>query len=92
MRMPRERLPRKLLFGWVDHPRRSGGQELTFGRRLERTVKAAVAVAPPGARRAITGNGINGGRIRQPGMGWMEYAKDRVAWQEVVKTVPCVGC
>ena len=74
IRMDRERLPRKLLFGWVDHPRKTGGQPLTFGRRLERTVKAAIKVASPDVRR----------KIEQPDVGWIKFAKDRDEWRNFV--------
>ena len=72
--MDRERLQRKLLFGWVDHPRKTGGQTLTFGRRLERTVKAAIKVASPDVRR----------KIEQPDVGWIKFAKDRDEWRNFV--------
>ena len=84
VRMDRERLPRKLLFSWVDRPRKSGGQPLTFGRRVERTVKAALEVAEPQVRRTIVGTGIVGGRIRQPGIGWINFAKERTEWRKFI--------
>ena len=88
VRMSRDRLPRKLFFGWVDGPRKSGGQELSFGRRFERTVKAALKECEPGPRRAITGKGIAGGRVRaaRPGVGWIEIAKNREMWRCFAKT------
>ena len=82
--MNRERLPRKLLFGWIDHPRKAGGQPLTFGRRVERTVKAAINVAKPQVRRVVTGTGLVGGRIRQNGIGWINFAKERNEWRDFI--------
>ena len=38
-RMPKSRLPKRLMLSWVDAPRTSGGQEMTFGRSLERHLK-----------------------------------------------------
>eukprot|EP00614_Pseudopedinella_elastica_P038334 CAMPEP_0181268260 /NCGR_PEP_ID=MMETSP1097-20121128/5410_1 /TAXON_ID=35684 /ORGANISM="Pseudopedinella elastica, Strain CCMP716" /LENGTH=269 /DNA_ID=CAMNT_0023367885 /DNA_START=133 /DNA_END=939 /DNA_ORIENTATION=- len=35
-RMPKSRLPKRLLLSWVRTPRVAGGQEITFGRSLER--------------------------------------------------------
>ena len=39
-RMETHRLPRKLLTGWVAHPRRCGGQELNWGRSLKKALKS----------------------------------------------------
>ena len=38
-RMPEERLPRKLLTGWVEHPRPHGRPEQTFGHALDKALK-----------------------------------------------------
>ena len=38
-RMPMERLPRKLLTGWVEHPRPHGRPEQTFGHALDKALK-----------------------------------------------------
>ena len=35
-RMPKSRLPKRLLLSWVQEPRVSGGQEMTYGRSLAR--------------------------------------------------------
>ena len=35
-RMPKNRLPKRLMLSWVRQPRVSGGQEVTFGRSLSR--------------------------------------------------------
>ena len=35
-RMPKSRLPKRLLLSWVRTPRVTGGQEMTYGRSLER--------------------------------------------------------
>ena len=38
-RMPKSRLPKRLMLSWVRTPRVSGGQEMTYGRSLERHLK-----------------------------------------------------
>jgi len=38
-RMPKSRLPRRLLTSWVNAPRPEFGQEMTYGRSLERWLK-----------------------------------------------------
>ena len=35
-RMPKSRLPKRLMLSWVREPRLAGGQEMTYGRSLER--------------------------------------------------------
>jgi hypothetical protein len=35
-RMPKSRLPKRIMLSWVQEPRLSGGQEMTFGRSLSR--------------------------------------------------------
>ena len=35
-RMPKSRLPKRLMLSWVQEPRLSGGQEMNFGRSLSR--------------------------------------------------------
>ena len=35
-RMPKSRLPKRLMLPWVHEPRIAGGQEMTYGRSLER--------------------------------------------------------
>ena len=35
-RMPKHRLPKRLMLSWVSTPRVTGGQEMTYGRSLER--------------------------------------------------------
>jgi hypothetical protein len=40
-RMPMHRLPRRLLTGWVNNPRPIGGVKMTFGRTLNKALKAA---------------------------------------------------
>jgi len=37
--MPKSRLPKRLMLSWVHEPRIEGGQELTYGRSLERHLK-----------------------------------------------------
>ena len=38
-RMPKHRLPKRLVLSWVSTPRVTGGQEMTYGRSLERHLK-----------------------------------------------------
>ena len=38
-RMPKSRLPKRLMLSWVHEPRIAGGQEMTYGRTLERLLK-----------------------------------------------------
>ena len=38
-RMPKSRLPKRLMLSWVREPRIAGGQEMTYGRSLERHLK-----------------------------------------------------
>ena len=37
--MPKSRLPKRLVLPWVRAPRATGGQEMTYGRSLERDLK-----------------------------------------------------
>lgn len=37
--MPKHRLPKRLVLSWVSTPRVTGGQEMTYGRSLERHLK-----------------------------------------------------
>ena len=41
-RMPKSRLPKRLMHSWVRAPRVSGGQEMTYGRSLKRHLKRLV--------------------------------------------------
>ena len=36
---PKSRLPKRLMLSWVHEPRIAGGQEMTYGRSLERHLK-----------------------------------------------------
>ena len=47
-------------------------------------MKAALEVAEPQVRRTIVGTGIVGGRIRQPGIGWINFAKERTEWRKFI--------
>ncbi|MDE0908581.1 MAG: reverse transcriptase family protein [SAR324 cluster bacterium] len=84
-RMGPERLPRKLLFAKLRHPRRHGGQALTYGRRLLGEVKRAVKSAPVEVSRRfrhdVGGSGRNG-------VTWMKYAEDRTEWRAFCHSVP----
>ena len=35
-RMPKNRLPKRLMLSWIREPRVAGGQEMTYGRSLQR--------------------------------------------------------
>ena len=70
VRMDYNRLPRQLLFGWINHPRKSGGQYLNFGRHVNTLLRQAIAVAPADVRRALTGSARGAGR-RAPAMSWV---------------------
>ena len=37
--MPKSRLPKRLMLPWVRAPRVTGGQEMTYGKSLERYFK-----------------------------------------------------
>ena len=86
VRMGNERLPRKLLFGWVANPRKTGRPSLTYGGRIERLVrKATVLLVDPNTRRLLTGRGKEGGRVAAVrAVGWVEVAKDREVWRTLV--------
>ena len=40
VRMPMERTPRRLLTGWVDHPRALGAPQMTIGRTINKALRA----------------------------------------------------
>ena len=65
VRMPRYRLPRQLFFSKVPHARRSGGQYLSYGWRVQREVDKAMKRADVAVVRKMTG---------RRGIGWMAYA------------------
>lgn len=61
VRMDYDRVPRKMLFGWVDNARKRGGQKLTYGRRVLRLVCDALTLTTPEIRRTITGTSLLSG-------------------------------
>ena len=73
VRMPRERLPRQLFFSKVCHVRKSGGQYLTYGARVQREVNKAMERADAATQRKMTG---------RRGVGWMKYAGSGVKGKE----------
>ena len=88
VRMPYDRLPRKLFFGWVEHPRARGAR-LTYGRRIEQLVKDALALAEPDVRRAIMGTSRSTRRrssssSQRKACGWVEFARERNRWRRLV--------
>ena len=88
VRMPYDRLPRKLFFGWVEHAR-ARGSRLTYGRRIERLVKDALELAEPNVRRVVTGKARGTRRrasssFQRVGCGWVEFARERHRWRRLV--------
>lgn len=84
VRMEQHRLPRKLLFSWVEAPRKSGGQEMTLGTRLKRTIEETMKAVDGNIRRIVTGSAIEGGRRAGTGVGWVGVAKRRDDWAAFV--------
>ena len=75
VRMDYDRLPRKLLFGWVNNGRPRGRPPTSLGQRIERLVDDALEVTEPIIRRKVNG---------KRGVGWVEFAQDRVGWRQLV--------
>jgi len=69
-RMPKSRLPRRPILSWVHEPRIAGGQEMTYGRSLERHLKYFGLVDDGG--KAITFSE------------WATLAQDRAGWLKLV--------
>ena len=78
VRMDRERLPRKLMFSKVRHKRRSGGQFLTWGKRIRGEMSRALEASSMGVRNRIKGRN---------GIGWVRYAENRADWREFSASV-----
>ena len=82
VRMEQHRLPRKLLFGWVPHPRKRGRPHLTFGHRIGRLIKVitgaktGIALVEEDLLSDLTDIGKS--------IGWVQVAKDRDKWREVI--------
>ena len=81
VRMGYERLPRKLLFGWVQHRRRRGRPLLTFAHRMHRVIDAALVQAHQNIRSRVVGRTTRRG---SSGIGWVNLAKDRHNWRCLV--------
>jgi len=73
-RMPMSRLPKRLMLSWVHEPRIAGGQEMTYGRSLERHLKYSGLVDDGG--KAITFSE------------WATLAQDRAGWLKLVTKAP----
>jgi len=73
-RMPKSRLPKRLMLSWVHEPRIAGGQEMTNGRSLERHLKYFGLVDDGG--KAITFSE------------WATLAQDRAGWLKLVTKAP----
>ena len=83
--MDRERLPRKLAFAKMRHPRIRVGQLLTFGRRVLGEVRRAVKEAPLYVSTKFSLREGGSGRGNES---WMQYAEDRPAWRAFSAMVP----
>ena len=68
VRMDYSRMPRKLLFGWVNNKRPRGRTLLTFGHRVKRVVKKALDKAHHKIQR----------EVRETS--WIQLAKQRGKW------------
>jgi len=73
-RMPKSRLPKRLMLSWVHEPRIEGGQEMAFGRSLERHLEYFGLVDESG--KAISF------------FEWATLAQDRVGWLKLATKVP----
>jgi len=73
-RMPKSRLPKRLMLSWVHEPGIAGGQEITYGRSLERHLKYFGLV--DGGGKAITFSE------------WATLAQDRGGWLKLVTKAP----
>jgi len=76
VRMPRDRLPRMLMFSKVRHVRRQGGQLMTYGRRLKGELRMAYAATSTDVQHKLNAEG------------WMKFARDRAQWRAFCKCVP----
>ena len=72
--MPKSRLPKRPILSWVQEPRVAGGQELTYGRPLERHLKYFGLLDDGG--KAITFSE------------WATLAQDRAGWLKLVTEAP----
>jgi hypothetical protein len=73
-RMPKSRLPKRLMLSWVHEPRVAGGQEMTYGRSLERHLTHFGLLDADGAPLAFTD--------------WAPLAQDRAGWRKLVTKPP----
>jgi hypothetical protein len=73
-RMPKSRLPRRFMLPWVQEPRVAGGQEMTYGRSLERHLTHFGILDAGGAPLAFTD--------------WAPLAQDRAGWRKLVTKPP----
>jgi len=73
-RMPKSRLLKRPILSWVHEPRIAGGQEMTYGRSLERHLKYFGLVDDGG--KAITSSE------------WETLAQDRAGWLKLVTKAP----
>jgi len=73
-RMPKSRLPKRLMLSWVREPRIAGGQEMTYGRSLERHLKYFDIAGEDGSALAFSE--------------WATLAQDRAGWHKLVTKAP----
>ena len=71
---PRAGYPKRLMISWVHEPRIEGGQDMTYGRSLERHLKHFGLMDDGG--KAITSSE------------WETLAQDRAGWLKLVTKVP----
>ena len=73
-RMPKSRSPKRLMLSWVPEPRIAGGQEMTYGRPLERHLKNFGQARADCSAFAFTE--------------WATLAQDRAGWRKLVTERP----
>ena len=72
--MPKNRSPKRLMLPWVPEARIAGGQEMTYGRSLERHLKHFGQARTDGSALAFTE--------------WATLAQDRAGWRKLVTERP----
>ena len=73
-RMPKSRLQKRLMLLWVQELRIAGGQEMTFGRSLERHLQFSGLTSADGTALAF--------------IKWAHLAQDRAGWYKLVNKAP----
>jgi hypothetical protein len=73
-RMTKNRAPKRLVLSWVGKPRIAGGQDMTYGRSLQRHLKHVGLEHADGSALAFTE--------------WATLAQDRAGWRTLVTKLP----